>query len=278
MSRTDKFLTLGASLMGVLLLLSLLACGGGSDGTTDPGTPTSSMDACGGIQGLTCQQAGEVCIYDQAQNCGRYDQQGSCQLPPEACTQQYEPVCGCDGQTYSNACEAHAAGVSVESQGECPQTGGQDCGGWLGDTCASDEVCVYDSAAQCGRGDASGTCQPKPQVCPQIYDPVCGCDGHTYPNSCHALAAGVSVDHQGSCQAPGSCASNSDCASDEYCSFTQAAQCGQTDSGTCTARTDVCPQLYDPVCGCDGHTYSNQCTAASFGVSVAQTGECSSVQ
>jgi hypothetical protein len=33
-------------------------------------------------------------------------------------------VCGCDGKTYSNACGADAAGVSIQAAGECPKPQG----------------------------------------------------------------------------------------------------------------------------------------------------------
>jgi hypothetical protein len=67
---------------------------------------------------------------------------------------------------------------------------GRFCGGLAGQPCDADEFCDYDDQL-CGIADGGGTCRARPTVCPEIYAPVRGSDGETYPNACEAHANGA---------------------------------------------------------------------------------------
>jgi hypothetical protein len=156
-----------------------------------------ACQTCGGFQapepGVECSD-GQYCKMPAGQ-CGLADGTGVCAPIPMACDLIYDPVCGCDGVTYGNACAADLAQAAIDHDGACD---GEFCGGIGGIQCGAGEYCQF-AQGTCQVADIDGTCQPQPTACEDILDPVCGCDGKTYGNACEAAAVGMSVDHPGAC-------------------------------------------------------------------------------
>ena len=121
------------------------------------------------------------------------------------------------------------------------------------------DTCIEMTSCTCPAGLAWQTCrQPAPSFCIAEYDPVCGCNGVTYSNSCEAMAAWVRTWRWGACEEPLACV------------------CPDGRAGT-RCRKPVpssCSSEYNPVCGCDGATYTNKCTAFQAGIRTLRHGAC----
>ena len=143
------------------------------------------------------------------------------------CDGRFELVCGDDGHTYLNECEAGCAGVAIESEGRCPPTSKCDDpnpAGCVRTGCPDGEVCFRD-----------GT---------QCIPSACACNAETGSWICtDDCGGGVCIGGPGECPGsnPAGCGSQMPCPDGEVC-FRDGMQCIST------------------ACSCDSETGSWICT------------------
>jgi hypothetical protein len=113
----------------LLVLVLLAACGGKSstpttsptpagDGSATPAPDAPSGAICG-TRGVPECPANQFCNYAPGASCGEADAPGHCAVRPQKCDETFQPVCGCDGKTYSDPCSAAAAAVGIRDNGTC---------------------------------------------------------------------------------------------------------------------------------------------------------------
>ena len=154
---------------------------------------------------VTLPDAGVLCSTDanclaEDSFCDRSDtgctaQVGFCKKKPVLLCEQFSPVCGCDGVSYSSACWAGVRGVSIAQQHECDDLGTR-CD--PGHPCPADAVCAR--ITRTCQSHVEGLCFDAPPTCALAPHKAHGCPpDDRCLDACAAIHSGLVFSFDATC-------------------------------------------------------------------------------
>lgn len=178
----------------------------------------------------------------------------------------------------TNGCEGAASVCPTLSELGCPSV---RCDGELKRDSLGCPTCDCDAGALCSSGATAGpwrTCIQPGCSCPEPVagTAVCGSNGNTYPDACHALCAGASVARTSSCEdvCPGVTQCETPCLGIRALDVDGCPTCGCAPVLPAAPSDCSCEPVDEPVCGGDGVTYRSRCEARCAGTTILYAAAC----
>ena len=267
----------------------------GCDGETYPSAclaaqSGAAVDHHGACVPPACEDSAQCPdgMYCRKQS-GACDSLGKCTTASGPCPYLWQPVCGCDGETWANACVMAQAGVSKLHDGECEVAACQEIDPWGFGVCAMFLGYGFDGSAcvgvsGCGCGDLCDAFHPTlagcEEVCADELNP-CVAEGGFCSGPFGVPAGAKAPPLYPECP-PGSAEVDlGGCGDWEVCCFETEPCIPEGGSGAVYPGTPpCCPGLVSIPCGgpiageCQPCVGSFSCTACGDGVCAQPENEC----